>query len=184
MSDAVPGGPSPPHIPPRVNRIVVCDAAEFDPTAERWQITGPWSVRFVNPDDSGAVQFPVLLPELGVYLELTGGLGDALLGVEVRRKYDFRESANPAEDFQAHYAEHPVWAGHSEEPCSFPPGDFRLFEYDFGFRLTELELPEEGCYEFRVVVGVHDPASGEVMRYEPLDGQVAEVFLLDTTRRF
>lgn len=58
-----------------------------------------------------------------------------------------------------------------------------MFVYDFGFRLTELELPEEGCYEFRVVIGVTDPATGDVATYEPLDGPVAEVLLIDPTRR-
>ena len=168
-------------IPPRVSRVIVCDHAEYNTEDSRWVLTGPWSVRFANPNEEESTGFPVLLPDLWVYLELTGGLSDVRFGIEVRRKFDLLASPNPETDFQVHVGE-PIWSGVSDDPYHFPPGETRLRVYEIVCRLQELQLPNEGAYEFRVITSGLDPVTGGLTGHVPLDGQTGEVILLDPTR--
>ena len=165
-----------PIILPMVRRLIACDAAYFDDDEGRWVMKGPWSVRFL---DEG-VEFPFQPAELWVYIELTGGLGPVCLGVLVDRKTDFMESPEPAEDFQPQF--HTVWARANTEPYSFPPDASRQTVFVVSVPLAELEFPDEGAYEFRVLALIDVPGKPEP-EIVPLRGESAEVFVLDPARR-
>jgi len=165
-----------PVILPGVRQLIVCDRASFEEVEDQWVIRQPWSTRFLGE----GVQFPFSPPELWAYIELTGGLGPVCLGLLVDRKVDFRESPNPDEDFQPRYET--IWARVSTEPCVFPSDVSRQTVYVLSVSLPELEFPDEGVYEFRVIAlfGMSDEGEPDI---RPLPGEPAEVFILDPARK-
>lgn len=162
---------STPAVFPRVKRIVVCDDATFDAGERQWNIRGPWVVRFLPPGKS----FPFRKTGLAVYIQLSGGLGSARLGIEMRQKrFGFRDVPDPDHDFQIVYRQ--VGVHVEEHPFLFPLDDSRLTIHETAIRMARVPFREEGVYEFRAIA-----VSGETHR--ALDGLVAEVSLLDPTRR-
>jgi len=159
---------------PTVARLIVCDEAYFDDDEGRWVIKEPWAVRFLGE----GVEFPFQPAELWVYLELTGGLGPVRLGIWVDRTMDFRESPNPAEDFQPQYRE--VWARAMSEPYDFPSGGSRQVVSVASLPLEELTFPEEGAFEFRAFALADRPDAEPGLHL--LEGVASEVFILDPTR--
>ena len=90
------------------------------------------------------------------------------------------ESPEPEVDFQPQF--HTVWARASSEPYSFLPGASRQTVFVVSVPLAELEFPDEGAYEFRVLALIDVPGKPEP-EIRPLLGESAEVFLLDPAMR-
>ena len=149
------------RVMPFVRLILPIRRADSDPVDGSWRLTDP--VVIASP--SVGKPFPFRMPELWVYVQLTGGLGLWELGVEARQKRD-----------DGTYRFIGIGAMTS---LDFEPGP-RLPVKAIAFKFLKLPFREEGLYEFRVVAQTSEIYTTPT--FEALNGPVAELRVLDHRR--
>lgn len=149
------------RVMPFVRLILPIRRADFDPVDGSWRLTDP--VVIASP--SVGKPFPFRMPELWVYVQLTGGLGLWELGVEARQKRD---------DGTYRF----IGIG-AMTPLVFEPGP-RLPVKAIAFKFLKLPFREEGLYEFRVVAQTSEHFTTPT--YEALNGPTSELRVLDHRR--
>jgi hypothetical protein len=139
---------------PNVRLVVPCDQAVLDPRDGKWSVKHPWSVVMLPP---GGV-FPFRAEEVWVYAQLTDGVGEFDLQVEVVQVRD--------DDTRR-------FSGSGGRTRMTFPGGHQILAFDTAFRMTGVPFREPGFYEFRVVAEVEPDV------FRPLAGATAVLRLLD-----
>jgi hypothetical protein len=141
---------------PQVRLLFPCDHAEIDPRDEKWVLKNPWPGTVLIPP--GAT-FPFQAEEFWVYAQLSGGLGEFGLMIEMLRVED--------DGSRRHIRRS------SEFGLSFPAGS-QLLAPDAAFHLLRVPFRREGLYEFRLVADIKETDEVAVP-----EGMVAQVRVLD-----
>lgn len=141
---------------PTVRLIFPADDAILDLADGNWQLKNPWGSVLALPPGS---RFPFRAEEAWVYVQLTDGVGEFRLSVELRQLRDDRTRRT---------------VGWSEATPYNLPGGAQIFSTDAVFRLKNLPFREAGLYEFYVTA--EDERAGD--RIE-LPGQTAVIRVLD-----
>src|SRR5207245_222412 len=114
--------------------------AVYDLRTDRWMLTNPWSTVALPP----GAKFPFRAEELWVYVQLTDGLGEFDLAVEMRHLVD----------------DHPARVvGWSPVTKLEFPATGRLLAIDTAFAMRGVPFREPGMYEIRVFADGDDPDS-------------------------
>jgi hypothetical protein len=144
------------RIRPVVHLLFACDDAVFNLELERWGLTAPWHTVTLPPE----VSFPFRAEEFWVYAQLTGGLGEFELGVELRHLVD---------DGQ------PRVVGWGRVATVEFPAAERLQAADMVFSLGNMPFREPGIYEIRVLSddepGEWVILAGVTFEFRVLDGR-------------
>jgi hypothetical protein len=142
---------------PFVRLIIPVWSAVIDLRDEAWVLRDP----LVTASPPPGTNFPFQMDELCVFAQLTGGLGQWELGVEVRERFDNGTYRT-------------VGTGRTTMH-DFSQGP-RLNVVSTAFPFRQIPFREEGLYEFRVIAQTNE--DGESPTYEPLAGPVAELRVL------
>ena len=146
------------RVMPFARLIFPVRGALLDLADEKWLLRDP----LVMAQPPRGKPFPFRMPQLAVFVQLTGGLGRWEIGMEVRQRRD-----------EGSYR----FVGISPmEPIEFESGP-RLMVKATAFLFKKLPFKEEGLYEFRVVAQTSDDSATPT--YEVLNGPVAELRVLD-----
>ena len=141
---------------PVVHLLFACDNAVYNLELERWGLTAPWHVVTLPPE----VSFPFRADEFWVYAQLTGGLGQFELAVELRHLVD----DGP-----------PRAVGWGRVATVEFPAAERLQAADMVFSLGNMPFREPGIYEIRVLSddepGEWVILAGVTFEFRVLDGR-------------
>lgn len=146
------------RILPLVRLLFACDEAVCEIDTQRWVLTNPWSLVTVPP---GAA-FPFRAEEFWVYVQLTDGLGQFELAVEMRQR--------------VHDQSLRVVGWSSITRLEFP-GAPRLLMIDTAFGLKHVPFREPGVHEIRILADGDEPGN-----WVPLAGTTYELQILDSRR--
>src|SRR5262249_7623108 len=126
---------------PIVRILIPCEHVAIRPQGNKWILTDPWAVVGLPPGAS----FPFFVPALSLYAQLTDGVGQFDLTVEMRRirEDESREVISRGQTVTVH----------------FPSGQ-QLAVIDIAFLLEDLFFVSPGLYEF-VVVTNHTELQGQ-----------------------
>lgn len=134
---------------PIVRLLFACDSVARDEVDEKWILKNPWAV-VTLPEGAS---FPFDAEEIWLYAQLTEGVGDFQLVVEVRHLRDDGSQRR---------------VGRSDPVKIEFAGGNQLAVVDTVFRLTQVPFEEPGLYQFLIMAN-----------YAELKGQVAEIRVLD-----
>jgi hypothetical protein len=145
------------RVVPVVRLLFPCDEAICRLSDGKWVLTNPRTVLTVP----SGVTFTVKVKEMWVYAQLTDGVGEFDLAIEMRY-------LQPDETRKV--------IGHGKPTRMDFRAGRQLQVFDMGFRLTKVPFKEPGMYEFAVVTVSPELPSQTV----PLEGQTALFRVLDS----
>jgi hypothetical protein len=137
------------RVPPLVRILLLCEDAAIDFETKECTLKNPWSVLELPEEAS----FPFRAEEFWAYAQLTDGVGQFDLQVEMRHA-------------MADGSRRTV--GWSSTVAADFPGGNQILVYGAVFHLKKVPFREPGLYEFRIT------ASGQ-----ELPGMIAELRVLD-----
>lgn len=128
------------RVKPIVRLFFACDAAVIDLADERWMLKNPWHTVWMPSGVRGGFGPRVIW----LYAQLTDGLGDSNLTVELRN-YDTGERLGRGEP----------------ERWDFD-GEDRLTVHEVVFKMTNVPFPVPGLYVFQLMANLAVMADGTV----------------------